>query len=227
MTHRPRVLELTAADELVALENLGVLQQNGFEVGQDDDQPAGRRLKLLAQPVSKKTEFDVQGKMRLRLSKVFTRLTWVSRSATVDLEEILHLLRDRPSGTLVRSSKTRAMFAMRACRKSTMVGAPLNAKQMTAVGFPPLHMSQPFFFCFLLTYQPDHSTHGNDGTAVELPSRSTNDETLVGHWSDGEEEEGEGCGLGSIFTMVVLRPSGDCAVGEARRRESHTDLCII
>jgi hypothetical protein len=53
----------------------------------------------------------------------------------VDLEEILYLLRDRPSGSLVRSSKTRAMFAMRACRKSTMVGAPLNAKQMRTVSF--------------------------------------------------------------------------------------------
>jgi len=117
----PRVLELTAADELVALENLGVLQQNGFEVAQDEDQPAGRRLKLLAQPVSKKTEFDVQ-----------------------DLEEILHLLRDRPSGTLVRSSKTRAMFAMRACRKSTMVGAPLNAKQMTTIIRHMGTMEQPW-----------------------------------------------------------------------------------
>jgi DNA mismatch repair protein PMS2 len=59
---RPRVLELTAADELVALENMEVLQQNGFEVGFEADQPAGRRLRLLAQPVSKNTEFDVQGK---------------------------------------------------------------------------------------------------------------------------------------------------------------------
>jgi hypothetical protein len=59
---RPRVLELTAADELVALENMAVLQQNGFEVELVVDEPAGRRLRLLAQPVSKKTEFDVQGK---------------------------------------------------------------------------------------------------------------------------------------------------------------------
>jgi DNA mismatch repair protein PMS2 len=55
------VLELTAADELVALENMGVLQQNGFEVAVEEDQPAGRRLKLVAQPVSKNTEFDTQG----------------------------------------------------------------------------------------------------------------------------------------------------------------------
>jgi hypothetical protein len=59
---RPRVLELTAADELVALENMVVLQHNGFEVGLEVDQPAGRRMRLLAQPVSKNTEFDVQGK---------------------------------------------------------------------------------------------------------------------------------------------------------------------
>jgi DNA mismatch repair protein PMS2 len=58
------VLELTAADELVALENMGVLQQNGFEVALEGDQPAGRRLKLVAQPVSKNTEFGVQGKTR-------------------------------------------------------------------------------------------------------------------------------------------------------------------
>ncbi|KAH9992158.1 hypothetical protein BJV77DRAFT_1003804 [Russula vinacea] len=117
----PRVLELTAADELVALENMHVLQQNGFEVGLEEEQPAGRRLRLLTQPVSKNTEFDVQ-----------------------DLEEILHLLRDRPSGTLVRSSKTRAMFAMRACRKSTMVGAPLNAKQMRTIIQHMGTMEQPW-----------------------------------------------------------------------------------
>ncbi|KAI9440283.1 hypothetical protein F5148DRAFT_1258759 [Russula earlei] len=117
----PRVLELTAADELVAVENMSVLQQNGFEVAFGGDEPAGRRLKLLAQPVSKNTEFDIQ-----------------------DLEEILHLLRDRPSGTLVRSSKTRAMFAMRACRKSIMVGAPLNAKQMTTIIRHMGTMEQPW-----------------------------------------------------------------------------------
>ncbi|KAF8265868.1 hypothetical protein EI94DRAFT_1685081 [Lactarius quietus] len=117
----PRVLELTAADELVALENMGVLQQNGFEVAVEEDSLAGRRLKLVAQPVSKKTEFDIQ-----------------------DLEEILHLLRDRPAGTLVRSSKTRAMFAMRACHKSTKVGEPLNAKQMTTIIRHMGTMEQPW-----------------------------------------------------------------------------------
>ena len=59
------MLELTAADELVALENMSVLQQHGFEVATEEDQPAGRRLRLVAQPVSKNTEFDVQGASRV------------------------------------------------------------------------------------------------------------------------------------------------------------------
>ena len=55
------MLELTAADELVVLENVSVLQQNGFEVTIEEDQPVGRRLRLVVQPVSKNTEFDIQG----------------------------------------------------------------------------------------------------------------------------------------------------------------------
>jgi DNA mismatch repair protein PMS2 len=42
-------------------------------------------------------------------------------------------MQDRPTGQMVRCSKTRAMLAMRACRKSIMVGDPLNNKQMTSV----------------------------------------------------------------------------------------------
>ena len=51
----------------------------------------------------------------------------------VDLEELLHLMQDRPLGQMVRCSKARAMFAMRACRKSVMVGTPLTKNQMTSV----------------------------------------------------------------------------------------------
>lgn len=57
----PAVLELTAADELVAIDNLDVLKQNGFEVDVDPDADAGSRLRLVAQPVSKNTNFTVQG----------------------------------------------------------------------------------------------------------------------------------------------------------------------
>ena len=53
---------------------MGVLQQNGFEVAVEEDQPAGRRLKLVAQPVSKNTEFDTQGRILLRPCRYFTEL---------------------------------------------------------------------------------------------------------------------------------------------------------
>jgi len=50
-----------------------------------------------------------------------------------DLVELLHLMQDKPTGTMVRCSKARAMFASRACRKSVMVGDPLSRAQMTSV----------------------------------------------------------------------------------------------
>ena len=50
-----------------------------------------------------------------------------------DLEELIHLMRDQPSGNVVRCSKARAMFAMRACRKSVMIGMSLNRNQMATV----------------------------------------------------------------------------------------------
>lgn len=77
---------------------------------QDADDTHRARLKLVAQPVSKNTVFD-----------------------TRDLEELIHLLQDQPRGQMVRCSKVRSMFAMRACRKSIMVGSPLTVKQMTSV----------------------------------------------------------------------------------------------
>lgn len=58
-------MELTASDELVALENLDVLRRNGFEieeVGEEDGFRQSGRLQLMAQPVSKSTTFDMKGK---------------------------------------------------------------------------------------------------------------------------------------------------------------------
>ncbi|WVQ70875.1 hypothetical protein IAR50_000400 [Cryptococcus sp. DSM 104548] len=109
---RPRPLHLTASDEIVAMENMPILNANGFDVLVDEDKPAGRgeRISLKAMPVSKDTTFDFK-----------------------DLEQLLHLLSDssRPSGQMVRCSKARAMFASRACRKSVMIGKALTRNQMS------------------------------------------------------------------------------------------------
>ncbi|KAI0338661.1 DNA mismatch repair protein MutL [Trametopsis cervina] len=119
---RPRVLELTAADQLLAIDNVEILRRNGFEIDIDNSLAAGEhRLRLLAQPVSKATVFDIS-----------------------DLEELLQLLRDSPRGQVVRCSKARSMFAMRACRKSIMVGMPLQSKQMTSVIRHMGTMEQPW-----------------------------------------------------------------------------------
>ncbi|KIK69797.1 hypothetical protein GYMLUDRAFT_34203 [Collybiopsis luxurians FD-317 M1] len=129
---KPRPLALIASDELVALENIDILTLNGFELEVDEDLPEQddpdiemldesgdsanhqgkirRRLKLVAQPVSKSTVFDMR-----------------------DLEELIQLMQDRPKGQMVRCSKARAMFASRACRKSVMIGMPLTKGQMSTV----------------------------------------------------------------------------------------------
>ncbi|KAF5376466.1 hypothetical protein D9615_008594 [Tricholomella constricta] len=120
---RPQAMELIASDELLAIENMDVLRQNGFEVEEldEDESRQGARLRLTAQPVSKSTVFDIK-----------------------DLEELIHLMRDRPTGQMVRCSKARAMFAMRACRKSVMVGMPLNRQQMSLVVRHMGTMDQPW-----------------------------------------------------------------------------------
>ncbi|GBE87291.1 DNA mismatch repair protein [Sparassis crispa] len=119
---RPLPLELTAADEMLATERVDMLHQNGFEIDIADDPLGGSaRLRLVAQPISKSTVFDVK-----------------------DLEELLHLMHNAPDGQIVRCSKVRAMFAMRACRKSVMVGMPLTRSQMVSVVRHMGTMDQPW-----------------------------------------------------------------------------------
>ena len=89
----------------------------------------------------------------------------------LDLEELLHMMRDQPSGKMVRCSKARAMFAMRACRKSIMIGMALTHGQMASVG--------PFFIdlpCPKVTHPRllmclGCPTYGYDASAVELSAR--------------------------------------------------------
>lgn len=71
--YRPQRLQLTAADEMLAVENMDVFKLNGFElerieekeaVGDEDEEGSEgvrMRLQLIAQPMSKDTVFDVKG----------------------------------------------------------------------------------------------------------------------------------------------------------------------
>ncbi|TFK95434.1 hypothetical protein BDV98DRAFT_517618 [Pterulicium gracile] len=118
---KPLPLELTAADELLALDHLAVLEQNGFEFRVEDDRPVGQKLLVTAQPVSKDTSYTLK-----------------------DLEELILLLHDAPPGRVVRCSKARSMFASRACRKSVMIGRSLTTSQMTTIVRHMGTMDQPW-----------------------------------------------------------------------------------
>jgi hypothetical protein len=55
------VLDLTAAEEITVMDNLDILDLNGFSVQVDESAKVGERVKLLAQPVSGNTSWDVSG----------------------------------------------------------------------------------------------------------------------------------------------------------------------
>ena len=110
---RPRTLDLTAIEEEIVIDNLDTLERNGFVVTVDTtgEAPVGRRCTLISLPMSKQVVFD-----------------------TRDLEDLVALIADAPdSAAVVRPSKVRKMFAMRACRSSIMVGRTLTKRQMEKV----------------------------------------------------------------------------------------------
>lgn len=108
----PKTLELMAMDEIAVMDNLDLLKRNGFVVHVDPESPTGMRCSLVSLPMSRETVFGVE-----------------------DLEELIHLIHQHQgSGTShLRCSKIRSMFAMRACRKSVMVGRDLPVKAMESI----------------------------------------------------------------------------------------------
>lgn len=113
---QPRTLELTAVEEEIVIENLRIFEKNGFRISVDNsgEEPIGRRCKLTALPVSREVVFD-----------------------TRDLEELIAMLGESPpsatSDFIPRPSKVRRLFAMRACRSSTMIGKTLTTTQMERI----------------------------------------------------------------------------------------------
>ncbi|KAK2630608.1 hypothetical protein QTJ16_001428 [Diplocarpon rosae] len=110
----PKILDLTALEEEIVMQNLSALETNGFVVTVDEsgESPVGNRCQLVSLPLSRETAFSL-----------------------TDLEELLALLADYSpaAGNVPRPSKVRKMFAMRACRSSIMIGKTLTPKQMGKV----------------------------------------------------------------------------------------------
>ncbi|CAE6417794.1 unnamed protein product [Rhizoctonia solani] len=139
---KPKVLELSIVDELTAIDNMDVLSKNGFVIQVDKEAAEDERpkVRLVAQPMSKDTIFDMK-----------------------DLEEILHQMKEGNSSDTIRCSKARAMFAMRACRSSIMIGTALKHRHMINMVRNLAAMDQPWncphgrptmrHLCNLQTYQ--------------------------------------------------------------------------
>ncbi|KAK4512711.1 MFS domain-containing protein [Mucor velutinosus] len=103
------ILDLTAAEELIVMDNLDIFKANGFDVEILPDNPPTTRIRVISQPVSKNTMFDKR-----------------------DFSELIHLITEHP-GEMVRCSRNRAMFASRACHKAARIGDSLSKNQMTKI----------------------------------------------------------------------------------------------
>ncbi|CAE6458072.1 unnamed protein product [Rhizoctonia solani] len=147
---KPKILELNIVDELIAIDNMDVLSKNGFVIQVDKEAQGDERpkVRLVAQPMSKDTMFDMK-----------------------DLEEILHQMKEGNSSETVRCSKARAMFAMRACRSSIMIGTALKHRHMTNMVRNLAGMDQPWncphgrptmrHLCNLQVYQTNLGTESH------------------------------------------------------------------
>jgi DNA mismatch repair protein PMS2 len=97
-------------EESIVLDHIDVFKLNGFDIRPSLSDSPGKRCHLYAIPMSGNTVFSLS-----------------------DLEELIHLVQSHPDQTRVRCSKARAMFAMRACRSSIMIGKALSGKMMEKV----------------------------------------------------------------------------------------------
>jgi DNA mismatch repair protein PMS2 len=56
-------VELTASEELVAMDNIDILKANGFDIQVDENAPSTQKIRIVSQPVSKNTMFNMKGKV--------------------------------------------------------------------------------------------------------------------------------------------------------------------
>ncbi|KAK5640051.1 hypothetical protein RI129_010862 [Pyrocoelia pectoralis] len=103
----PRPLELSAGNEELLIENEDVFRRNGFKFVIEHEASPTKKVKLSAVPISKSFVFGKD-----------------------DIEEILFMMQEEVNHAICRPSRVRSMLASRACRKSVMVGCPLNQNDM-------------------------------------------------------------------------------------------------
>ncbi|KAI8855281.1 PMS2-C terminal-like protein [Chytridium lagenaria] len=117
---RPIVMQLTAQLELVAIDYKDILRKNGFEITSDENDPPGSRIKLVGIPQSSTLTFGM-----------------------ADMEDLLHKLAQGCDEN-VRCTRILKMLASKACRKSVMIGDPLDTGSMKRIVANMSEMTQPW-----------------------------------------------------------------------------------
>ncbi|KAK6617143.1 hypothetical protein RUM43_014745 [Polyplax serrata] len=117
----PETLELTVDKEELMVHRELVFKKNGFEFVFDETAVPTRRIKLTSIPLSKNVSFGKE-----------------------DIDELLFLLEDAPEKVMLRPSRVESMFASRACRKSVMIGTPLNHNEMKKIVCQMGDIEQPW-----------------------------------------------------------------------------------
>lgn len=118
---QPLILELSPSEEAIIAENMAIFNKNGFQFDVDMSNEPTKRIKLACQPYSQTITF---GKSDIEeLIATIIETGGIYTSSSIHSESL----------ATFRCSRVRAMLASRACRKSVMIGMPLDHKQMIKV----------------------------------------------------------------------------------------------
>ncbi len=127
----PLKVEVSAAEELVIMDNLSIFEANGFKLNIDKSDAAipGSRIYLEAIPYSKSTKFGVEDihELASMLSENNDEgLNYVSK-LTLTNEDLF------VNKSKICLPKFISMFASRACRSAVMIGKALTMNEMKAI----------------------------------------------------------------------------------------------
>ncbi|KAG0240522.1 Mismatch repair endonuclease pms2, partial [Actinomortierella wolfii] len=149
---QPKPLYLTAQEELTVLDNMDILNKNGFYLHHDQDAPVSHRLKLLTLPVSERVVFDQSDfeELVFLLSQQEHSSVSMPSSSSASSESSSNSNQKENGSSdsatsassthvhhahhkMVRPSKVRNLFASRACRRSVMIGDVLKVSKMKKI----------------------------------------------------------------------------------------------
>lgn len=142
----PMRVEVTAANELLILENLQVFKANGFEfVLPDLSEGKGKLpgLKHLARWGVECPEEITDGTSIKHLSLKSLPFSQNTQFGLDDINELCMLVQENP-GVMTRLPKVMKMFASRACRGAVMIGDALDVPKMTKIVRHMAEMDSPW-----------------------------------------------------------------------------------